>query len=315
MQAAILAAGLGTRLRPLTHRTPKALVPVLNRPLLGLWLDRLRQAGFTRVAVNTHHLAQEVAQFLEAYTPSGMAVAVRPEPELLGTGGGLAALGRALEEAPFLAVNVDVLTDLDPAAILQSHPREALVTLVLHHCPPYHRVWLSPGGRVQGIGTEPPEGGSRALAYTGLQVVTPKFVKLLPPAGPFDLVAMWRELLAKGEVLHGLVVTGHFWQDLGTREGYLAAHRALLSQVPPALRPLFPVVENPLLGEGAMVAEGVTFTGAVCLGREVRVGEGAYLKDTVVWEQAAIGPGVRLEGCVVGRGARVTASHQGKLLI
>ncbi len=89
MQAAILAAGLGTRLRPLTHTTPKALVPVLHRPLLGVILAQLREAGALRAAVNTHHLADQVQVFLEANRPSDLEVVIRPEPEILGTGGGL----------------------------------------------------------------------------------------------------------------------------------------------------------------------------------------------------------------------------------
>ena len=102
MQVAILAAGLGTRLRPLTYTTPKALVPVLNRPLLGVLLAQLREAGALRVALNTHHLADQVQHFLGANFPQGLEVVVRHEPEILGTGGGLRSLAQALEGWPLL---------------------------------------------------------------------------------------------------------------------------------------------------------------------------------------------------------------------
>jgi len=315
MQAAILAAGLGTRLRPLTLSTPKALVPVLNRPLLGLWLLQLQRAGCSRVAVNTHHLSDQVHQFVETHKPPGLEVILRPEPELLGTGGGLGSLAAALKEEPFLAANVDVLTDLDLAGLWAGHEREALATLVLHDFPPLNRVWLSLEGEVLDIGGKPRQSPAQALAYTGIQLVSPQLRKWLPAEGYADLVNIWRRIISQGGLLKGKVVSGHFWQDLGTLDGYLAAHRRLLSGVPLALASWFPEVQDPLLGEGTVVAPGVTFAGGVCLGREVTVGEGAWLKNTVVWDQAEISPKVRLENCVVGRRAKVTANRRGELII
>jgi mannose-1-phosphate guanylyltransferase len=157
MQAAILAAGLGTRLRPLTYTTPKALVPVLHRPLLGVLLAQLREAGALQVAVNTHHLAEQVEDFLAAHQPPGLEVLIRPEPEILGTGGGLSNLARVLSGGPFLAVNADILTDLNFAEIFRGHRQEALTTLVLHDCPRHNHVWLDRQGRVAGVGTPPPD--------------------------------------------------------------------------------------------------------------------------------------------------------------
>jgi mannose-1-phosphate guanylyltransferase len=315
MQAAILAAGLGTRLRPLTYTTPKALVPVLNRPLLGVLLAQLKAAGALEVAVNTHHLAAQVENFLAAHPSPGQKVVVRSEPEILGTGGGLRNLAEALAEAPFLAVNADILTDLDLAAVFGGHHQDALATLVLHDCPPYNNVWLNHEGRVAGVGTPPPDPSGPPLAYTGIQVVSPRLLNWLPEQGPADLVAAWREALAQGERLAALVVTGHFWQDLGTPEAYLAAHQRLLSGGAPGLQRFFAPLSNPLLGNGTVLAAGVACAGGVCLGRDVRVGPGVRLKNTVIWDEAEIAPGVALEDCVVGRGARVRASARQTIVV
>jgi mannose-1-phosphate guanylyltransferase len=315
MRAAILAAGLGTRLRPLTYATPKALAPVLNRPLLGVALAQVRQAGARRVAVNTHHLAEQVQQFLKAHTPPGLEVAVRHEPEILGTGGGLRSLAAALGEAPFLAMNADILTDLDLAKIFRSHDETALATLVLHDCPPYNNVWLDRDGRVAGVGARPPNGIGPPLAYTGVQVVSRRMLEYLPRTGPADLVAAWRQAMARGERLAALVVSGHCWQDLGTPEAYLAAHRRLLAGDCPGLAPFFPKIEDPLVGEEALLEEGVTCAGGVCLGRQVRVGTGTRLKNVVAWDGARIGPGLVVENCILGQGARVTASARDTVVV
>ena len=315
MQAAILAAGLGTRLRPLTCTTPKALVPVLNRPLLGVLLDQLRAAGALRVSVNTHHLAEEVENFLAANQPPGLEVMIRPEPEILGTGGGLRNLARALSDAPFLAINADILTDLNLAEIFQGHCQEALATLVLHDFPRHNNVWLDRQGRVAGVGTPPPNHTGPALAYTGVQIVSPRMLKWLPEEGPADLVTAWRSAIAQGEQVAAMVVAGHFWQDLGTPEAYLAAHNRLLAGASPGLHRYFPPISDPMLAEGAVLENGVTCAGGVCLGRKVRVEAGARLKNTVVWDEAEIAPGVSLENCVVGRGARVRSSAREAVLV
>ena len=134
MKAAVLAAGLGTRMKPLTDICPKPLLPVLNRPLLGVVLAQLEAAGCFQVAVNTHHLADQVHDFLSA-EPWSFQLSVSHEPEILGTGGGLRQLGEILREGPFLAINGDILTDLDLAEIYGRHRAGAVSTLVLHDCP------------------------------------------------------------------------------------------------------------------------------------------------------------------------------------
>ncbi|MDP3182267.1 MAG: sugar phosphate nucleotidyltransferase [Desulfobaccales bacterium] len=313
MKAAILAAGLGTRLRPLTYTLPKVLLPVLNRPLLGLWLAQLEAAGFTRVAVNTHHLASLVDRFLASEGAGGLDLKVRHEPEISGTGGGLRKLGEILEEGPFLAVNGDILTDLNLAAIFRSHRPGAISTLVLHDCPPYNNVWVADGAVVS-IGAPPAAANALPLAYTGVQVVSPKMLNYIPGDGYYDLVTAWREAVAAGERLDTLVVSGHFWQDLGTPAAYLTAHQRLLKGEAPGLAHLFPPLTDPLIGPGATIGPGVQFGGGVCLGAGVEIGAGAALTNTVVWDRAAIAPGVRLQDCLVALEVRVTHSAQGEVM-
>jgi mannose-1-phosphate guanylyltransferase len=314
MKAAVLAAGLGTRLRPLTYRLPKVLVPVLNRPLLGLILAQLRAAGFTQVAVNTHHLAELVHQFLKNEGPGGLDWHLSHEPELLGTGGGLRKLGQILGPGPFLALNGDILTDLDLVAVYHSHQEGAISTLVLHDWPPYNNVWTS-GGRVLSIVSPPSPEAGPPLAYASIQVVDPALGKYIPPEGSYDLVTAWRQAMAAGERLAAVVLEGHFWQDLGTPSGYLAAHRRLLNGEAPSLAQFWPGLSDPLIGPDTVMGAGVEFGGGVCLGARVAVGAGVYLKNTVVWDGARIAPQVRLEDCIIASGVKVSHSAQGQMLV
>jgi mannose-1-phosphate guanylyltransferase len=292
-------------------------MPVLNRPLLGLLLEQLKAGGCRRVAVNTHHLAEAVAAFLEERRPPDLEVRVSREPELLGTGGGLKQLAEVLEcrEEPFLAVNGDIVTDLDLAGIYQGHRQESVSTLVLHDCPPHNKVWTA-GGKVVAIGAAPGVPTDPPLAYTGVQVVSPKMLAYLPPAGrEYDLVAAWREALAAGEQLSGVVVSGHFWQDLGSPEAYLELHRRLLGGASVKLARLFPGLADPFIGPEASIGPGVGFRGGVCLGPGVRIGEAASLKNTVAWAGATVAPGVSLEDCIVAANVKVTQSARGRMLV
>lgn len=315
MKAAILAAGLGTRLRPLTHIIPKALAPVLNRPLLGIILTRLEAAGCVQAAVNTHHLGEQVLHFLGTGGPWGLQVQVSHEPEILGTGGGLRNLARVLGQEPFLAVNADILTDLDFQDLYGRRDARALATLVLQDCPSFNNVWVDREGYLLGVGERPAGAAGPPLAYTGVQVVSPELLAWLPGEGPLDLVAAWRRAIAARERLATVTAAGHFWQDLGSREAYLTAHRRLLAGESPRLAGLLGPLTDPFVDRDARVGARVEMGGCVCLGRGVRVGEGAALKDTVVLEQAVIAPGVNLAGCVVAAGVRVTTSCRDAILI
>jgi mannose-1-phosphate guanylyltransferase len=293
---------------------PKTLLPVLNRPLLGLLLGRVEEAGFQQVAVNTYHLAEQVQQFL-AGRPWSFHLSISPEPELLGTGGGLRQLGEILRGENFLAINGDILTDLDLGAIYRSHRREAVTTLILHDCPQFNNVWLDEQGQVAGIGERPAAAVGPPLAYTGVQVVGWRLLDYLPSQGYFDLVAAWRQALAAGERMDTLVVAGHFWQDLGTPAAYLAAHQRLLRGEAPELSRYFGPLADPLVGPGGIIEAGAKFGGGVSLGAQVRIGAGAHLRRTVVWDGAFIAPGVELEDCIVAAAVRVSRSARGAVLV
>jgi len=315
MKAAVLAAGLGTRLKPLTDICPKPLLPVLNRPLLGVALAQLEAAGCFQVAVNTHHLADQVHDFLRSL-PWSFQLSVSHEPEILGTGGGLRQLGEVLREGPFLAINADILTDLDLAGVYGAHHSGAVSTLVLHDSPAYNNVWVAEDAVVS-IGAAPPVGlaGAKPLAYTGVQVVDRKIFRYIPAQGAYDLVQAWREALKAGERLAYLTVSGHFWQDLGTPANYLAAHRRLLTGAWPRLAGYFPRLTDPLMGPGGRIGARARFGGGVCLGSNVAVGEGAALKNTVIWDRAVISPNVELEDCIVAAGVEVTYAARGRVLV
>jgi mannose-1-phosphate guanylyltransferase len=312
LTAVVLAAGLGTRLRPLTYQVPKPLFPILNHPLLGLILAQLESAGFKRVAINTHHRAADIELFLESLRPSPREVFLSYEPEILGTGGGLRNLAGFLGESPSLVINADILTDLDLAQAYGAHRPEALATMILHDYPRFNNVWLDQAGQVNAFEAPLTPGRSPSpLAFTGIQVVSPRIFELIPPGVFVNIIDTYRQAIAGGETVAAAVQQGFYWQDIGTPQDYLEIHQRLLAGEVPGLAALFPHLADPYLAEGVSLGAGARLDGGVCLGPGVKVGDGVYLKNTVVWAGALIDPGVHLEDCVVGRGVRVRESAKG----
>ncbi len=311
-RAFVLAAGLGTRLRPLTERLPKPLMPVANHPLLGLLLDELFRLGMERVGVNVHHLSGCVIDYLRA-RPEARRIDIFHEREaILGTAGGLAQAREVLGDETLLAVNGDVALDFDLTEVLAAHVASgADASLVLHRHPGLEHV-LAAGGRVVGFHDDAPPAGPTVerLAYTCVQVLEPSFFEHLPsPGRPGELVPAWRRLIAAGGHLRAHVLPGgHFWTDLGTPRDYLELHRRVLLEGRRVFGRNFP---GPvILAPDARLEENVHVRGFACLGPGARAAAGARLEDAVLMAGAQVGPGAVVIGGVVGPGARL----EGELL-
>jgi NDP-sugar pyrophosphorylase family protein len=149
----ILAAGLGTRLRPLTDRLPKPLLPVAGRPMIEYTLGWVAAAGIQHVMINLHHKGELIRQALGTGEQFGMTISYSDEPVILGTGGGLKRVERFFTDEPFLVVNADVLTALDPAAVIRVHAaHRPLATLVVRRDPDaatYGALGLDSAGRIR----------------------------------------------------------------------------------------------------------------------------------------------------------------------
>lgn len=225
-RALVLAAGFGTRLLPHTRHTPKPLFTIDNRPLLDIVLTRLAKAGCRGAIVNTHHLHEKIASFLwhQRYP---MPVQTRYEPEILGTGGAIANCADFLNSGPFLVINSDIYTDIDPADVLRfHHGHNAPVTLVLHDCPRFNRVWVDEKERITGFGENRKAGsaGTRQLAFTGIHVIDPRIFEFLPPAGMFsNIIDVYDRMISEGVPLQAMTVSGHIWRDIGTPGDYRQA--------------------------------------------------------------------------------------------
>jgi len=234
----ILAAGLGTRLRPLTDDRPKALVEVGGRTLLEITLSRLRTLGVREVIVNVHHFADMVVDYLKANDAFGMGVEVSREDELLDTGGGLKkAAWFFLEDSkgrdePFILHNVDVISTIDLRRMAQFHvEHKALATLAVQERETSRYLLfdeqLQLCGRRSGHDQSPeivrPSQQVQALAFSGIHVISPRIFAMMTEAGAFSIITSYLHLAAHGESIVAFRADEYYWRDLGRLENVARA--------------------------------------------------------------------------------------------
>jgi len=225
----ILAAGFGTRLRPLTERMPKALVPVGGQPLIQRCLDYFRTLRPGLLLVNGHHHAGQLAVFLDSKVAGYRRFRFIHEPEILDTGGALRNASPLVQGDFLVTVNVDIVSDISPLDALASHLRNrALVTMILHDHPRYNQVEVDAVGRIVAFGRRRPRPGNRLLAYTGIQICSPTLLALLRRCRQdvFPLIPFYQRLLDHGrrDLLAHVVDTRYkfYWRDVGTPQDLAA---------------------------------------------------------------------------------------------
>jgi NDP-sugar pyrophosphorylase family protein len=242
MRAMILAAGLGTRLRPLTNDRPKALVEIAGRTLLEITLSRLRSAGIHDVIVNVHHFADRVIAYLDSHHCFGMHIEISREEILLDTGGGLKRAGYFFHESsePFLLHNVDVMSTIDLGKMVRFHEQhQALATLAVQKRKTSRYLLFDDSlqlcGRRAGLDGEPemarPANHVDALAFAGIHVVSPRLLDLISEDGVFPIVPCYLCMAREGEKIVGFRADEYYWRDLGTPENVKQAEQDLKSGV------------------------------------------------------------------------------------
>jgi NDP-sugar pyrophosphorylase family protein len=233
----VLAAGLGTRLRPLTNDRPKALVEVAGQTLLEIALERLKKFGVREVIVNTHHFAEMIPAYLKKYDNFGMRIEISHEEELLDTGGGLKKAawffledGRDLAE-PFLLHNVDVISTIDLGRMVRFHVEQnALATLAVQDRETSRPLLFDGAGRLRGRGDKTQLTGTETmqmLAFSGIHVVSTAIFPKLNETGAFSIIDAYLRLSTQGEKILAFRADEYEWRDLGRPENVAEASREL----------------------------------------------------------------------------------------
>jgi mannose-1-phosphate guanylyltransferase len=303
----VLAAGLGTRLRPITYEIAKPMVPVLDRPVMAHIIDLLDRHGVERIVANLHHFPDPIRDYF------GDRVTYRFETELLGTAGGVRNCADLLGEETFLVISGDALTDIDLGALTAAHRRRgAIATLAVKRVDDtreYGVVLHDDDGRITGFQEKPEPADARSdLGNCGIYCLEPAIFDHFPPAPFVDWAHDVFPALLAGDVPFYVHRIEDYWNDVGSlaelRQGTFDALAGELRIELPGSE-LAPGV---IVGEGSSIAGAESLDGSIWIGRDVSIGAGARLRGPlVIGDGATIGEGAALRDSIVFPGTDVAS--------
>jgi len=340
MKAMILAAGKGTRVRPITHTTPKPMIPILQKPVMEFLLELLRQHGFNEIMVNVSHLAEEIESYFRDGQRFGVQIAYSFEGRIadgeligdaLGSAGGLKRIQdfQPFFDDTFVVLCGDALIDLDLSEAVRRHKQKgAMASLITKRVPmeqvsSYGVVVTDTDGRVLSFQEKPPvEEAASDMINTGIYIFEPEVFAFIPSGEPFDIGAdLFPRLVQAGAPFFALPMEFE-WVDIGKVPDYWQAIRSVLQgqvrqvqipgkQVRPGVFTGLNVAANwdritvsgPIyVGGMTRIEDGATIIGPAMIGPSCHICSGATIDNSIIFDYSRIGAGVRLvEKLVFGR--------------
>jgi len=328
MKAFVMAAGAGTRLRPLTYGIPKPMVPVANKPVLEHVLENLKKHGISEVVLNLYHFPQVIRKYFGDGSSLGIKIIYSKERKLLGTAGGVKKMEKVFDST-FLVMSGDGLTDINLSKVLEFHrKKKALGTMVLKEIDSkfdYGVTLVDSRGKIKKFIEKPSWSDVFAnTVNTGIYIFEPEIFKFIPKNKFYDFgTQLWPELLKKKKRIFAFA-TKDYWTDVGNireyRKGVCDALEGNIrlnipgKEIRPGIR----------VGEGTKIEKGAKLIGPcvigrncfigrnACLGKLTAVGDyskiesGAVIKNSILWSKVKVAKNVRLENCVIGYRAKVS---------
>jgi len=330
MKAMVLAAGVGTRLRPLTFHLPKPMIPIVNKPVLEHTIENLRKHGILQVALNLHTYPALIRKHFGDGSRYGMAIRYSPERRLLGTAGAVKRLEKYFDRT-FFVLSGDGLSDVNlTKALLFHRQKRAFATIVLARVDArfdYGVTRIDEHARVKDF-IEKPRWSDMACdtVNTGIYIFEPGIFAHIPRDKFYDFGhQVWQNLIRAGKRVYGYV-TRDYWCDVGNLGEYRRSQRDVLDRRVSVLMPGDELKPGVWVGTGTVIERGARLCGPCVIGKHCRIGSravigryttvgdrsvvgpGAVLKDCIIWNGVTVEKNVILTNCVISRGAHVTES-------
>ncbi len=327
VRAMVMAAGAGTRLRPLTHATPKPMVPIVNRPVLEYTIDNLKRHGITEMVLNLYSHPELIQRHFGDGRAWGVRITYSHEPSLLGTAGGVKKAESFLRAGTFLVLSGDGLTNIDLSAFLSFHRRrKSLGTMALTSVDTrfdYGITLTNSNDRISRFIEKPLWSDVfSSQVNTGIYAFEPEALKLIPKGKIYDFgKQFWPKLLRQRAPIYGFN-TKSYWCDVGNLNEYRRAQRDILDgkmgiRLPGRqIRPGIWVEENTVIdrgvklkspcviGQNCRIARGAHVGAYTVIGHRARIGANSVLRNCILWDDVQVAKQVQLDNCILGHGAR-----------
>ncbi|GCE13242.1 mannose-1-phosphate guanyltransferase [Tengunoibacter tsumagoiensis] len=328
MKAVVMAGGEGSRLRPLTIRRPKPMVPIAGKPVMEHILNLLKRHGITEVVVTVQYLASNIEDYFGNGSQLGMRITYSREDVPLGTAGSVKNAEEQLTE-PFIVISGDALTDYNLTELIQYHnEKKSLATLLLAHVPnplEYGVIITNEDGHISQFLEKPSWGEVFSdTINTGIYVLDPKIFSYFERNKPFDFSQeLFPMMLRQGDPIYGYIATQGYWCDVGNLSEYMRANADLLQGNVDLTIPAQNIGGNIWCEEGAEIHEDAQLYGPIYLGRDSKVRAGAIIHGpsmvgsysivderaqvdrSIVWNNSYIGDRAELRGAIVGSSTNI----------
>jgi len=303
-----LAAGLGTRLRPLTEEVPKPLMPIFQKPLVTFAFDHLIGVGVNRLVINTHRHPQLFQDFFAAREYAGFPTTLVHEQDLLETGGGIKNVEGILGKEPFIVYSGDILTNVNLQPLIDEHFRCGNdVTLALRRNTGLGAGVVMRDSRIVEISKK--SNPEENFDYANISIWNQEIFARIPASRKISFIPILIDWINQGGRIGGIALDDGNWFNIGSRKEYLEVHRTILRE---NWKPDFVKTREWPEGKAssAIVDSSAQLRGCTVVGRNCRVGADAILEDTILWPDAEIASQSRLEACIVRSRKKVTGIHR-----
>jgi mannose-1-phosphate guanylyltransferase / phosphomannomutase len=327
MKAMVMAAGVGTRLRPLTHIIPKPMIPIVNKPVLEHTLDLLRKHNFREVVINLHFYPQMIKDYFGDGSRWGLKIIYSQEKSLLGTAGGVKKVEKHFDDT-FVVMSGDGLTDIDLAKAVEFHKKKkSLATMVLKKVDArfdYGVTLIDQYKRIENFIEKPAWSDVFAnTVNTGIYIFEPEIFNFIPENTFYDFGHdVWPSLLKAKKPIYGYEMNS-YWCDIGNLQEYKRAERDALegkvrikfsgkkfspgvwvgknTRIHPQVKIKAPVI----IGDDCRIEKGVVIDSFTTIGNSGLIHEGAQLGDCILWSGVRVSKNVRLRNCIIGNDAGI----------
>lgn len=302
-KAFVLGAGLGSRLKKLTEKLPKPMIPVFGKPLIEYAFDHLNALGINQFIVNTHHCAKAYTDHFKNNHYKKTPITFTHEPVLLDTGGGIDNVSELLSPEPFLVYNGDILTDLPIIDLTKHHSNNKnIVTLALRTKGEGKHIALnSESGKVTDIRNLLHSGNMGTYQFTGIYACDPHFLSYLQHKERHSVIPVFLKLIQEN-LLGGVVIDDGKWWDLGNRSNYLDAHQILAKSKFPDYIKGSKTDWRKNHSEQSNIATNAKIDKASYIGAGATIGSGVNIINSVIWPNSKVIPDSKLVRCVVRHG-------------
>ncbi|MBN1822810.1 MAG: NDP-sugar synthase [Endomicrobiales bacterium] len=328
MKAFVMAAGAGTRLRPLTYAIPKPMVPVVNKPVLEYTLENLKAHGIKHVALNLHNYPGVIRDHFGDGSKFGLSILYSYEKKLLGTAGGVKKVQKFFDST-FVVMSGDGLTDIDLTKAMECHKRKnALATMVLKPVDSkfeYGVTITDKEGRIREFIEKPKWSDVFAnTVNTGIYIFEPEVLGHIPANQFYDFgLQLWPLLLKKRKRIFGYVMN-EYWTDVGNLSEYRRGVRDVLDRKVRISLPGEQIRPGVWVGRGTKIEKGAVLKMPCVVGRNCLIGKnavigdyttiadgskiepGAVVKNSILWRRVSVSRNVKLDNCIIGHGARIS---------